>query len=78
MLSNHPAYDPALPTKEAANYLGLHSKSLLKLVKDRRLPHIESKGGRFHFRLSALNSYLDSMQIEPRESKPPKKINWGI
>ena len=52
--------DPALPTNEAASYLGgLHPKTLLKLARLGEVASIQfAPNGPLKFRRSALNAYL--------------------
>ncbi len=76
-LSAHPHYDPALPAREAAEYLALHYKTLLALTRARKLAVIRSKGGRLSYRLSDLNAYLDTLREEPRGPKALQEPDWG-
>lgn len=75
-LNAHPDYDPALPTKEAAAYLGIHRKTLQDLARRREVSAIRSPGGRLSFRLSTLNRYLDGRTDQSKPSKT-KEIDWG-
>lgn len=78
ILAAHLAYDPALLTREAATYVGVHPKTLLDLARDGKVGHIQSKdGGRFRFRLSALNAYLESLESKPRQAAP-QEVDWGL
>lgn len=76
-LKSHPSYDPAIPAPKAADYLGIHYKTLLTVTRQRRIPVIRSSGGRLSYRLSDLNAYLDSQREEPRQAKPAQEIDWG-
>ena len=58
--STDPTDDPALPTDQAASYLGgLHPKTLLKLARLGEVASIQfAPNGPLKFRRSALNAYL--------------------
>lgn len=58
--SMDPTDDPALPTDQAASYLGgLHPKTLLKLARLGEVASIQfAPNGPLKFRRSALNAYL--------------------
>lgn len=73
----HPAYDPALPTGQAANYLGIHIKTLRELTRRRRIAVIRSAGGRLSYRLSDLNAYLNGLRQAARAEKAAQDIDWG-
>lgn len=77
-MTAHPDYDPALPTREAAAYLGIHPKTLQGLARRREVTAIRSPGGRLSFRLSTLNRYLDGQTVEDRRpSRRVRDIDWG-
>lgn len=59
----HPEYDPVLPPKEAALYIGRkHPKTLIRLNVERtQLPGTGTKRPAFGYRLSVLNRLLDEI-----------------
>lgn len=73
----HPDYDPAIPARQAADYLSVHYKTLLALTRQRKIAVIRTAGGRLSYRLSVLNSYLDSLTEDPRESAATNEIDWA-
>lgn len=73
----HPAYDPALPTRQAAQYLGIHPKTLHDLTRRGRIAVVRTPGGRLSYRLSELNRYLESLTQRPRQAKTEPDIDWG-
>jgi Helix-turn-helix domain len=79
-LLRHPQYDPILTRDQAAEYLGLHPKTVAKdtmagdLIACRR-----SDGGALRYRLSDLNNYLNDQRAEPirrRETRLPAR-DWS-
>lgn len=72
-------FDPALTTKEAAEYTGLHEKTLLEDARSGEVAFIRrSENGRLRFRLSDLNKYLDSQRTQPSTQKSSDaEIDWG-
>lgn len=74
-------HDGVLTTKEAANYLGLHRKTLLQDAKDGLIPYYRRSNkerGRIRFRLSDLNNYLDTQRVDRRRKKAATDdIDWG-
>lgn len=67
-------YDPILPLKESANYLGFRGKdpvkSLRRLKLERQpMPGTGHERPRFGHRLSALNAYLSKL------SEPSSRIH---
>ena len=57
------AYDPVVTTKEAAEYMGVCTKTLREPPIERQpLPGRGRKRPRFGYRLSALNPYLDRLK----------------
>ena len=73
----HPDYDPAIPARQAADYLSIHYKTLLALTRRRKIAVIRTTGGRLSYRLSVLNDYLDSLTEDPRSSGATSEINWA-
>lgn len=59
-IKDHPNYNPAMKPKEAAEYIGVHYKTIMRMAKDGELPCCKSPGGRVKFRLKDLNEYLSS------------------
>lgn len=66
-ITNHPSYDPAVDPKVAAEYLNIHYKTLLRWTHEGQIAAIKTKGGRFSYRLSDLNAYLDSLRVAPSQ-----------
>lgn len=60
--------DPALPTDQAASYLGaIHVKTLLKLARLGEIASIQfAPNGPLKFRRSALNAYLSKFDRPAR------------
>lgn len=77
-LANHPAYDPAIPAKQAAAYISVHYRTLLDLTRDGKIVALRSPGGRITYRLSDLNGYLDEIRQASKVRRAPKEIDWGI
>lgn len=75
-LTSHPHYDPAIPARQAAEYIGRHYKTLLDLTRRKRIAVIRTTGGRLSYRLSDLNRYLDSLREEPRTART-QEPDWG-
>lgn len=65
-------YDPVLPQKEAANYLGFRGADPTRSLRRLRLERTQIPGRgrpRFGYRLSVLNAYLELLQ-DPRARTP--------
>lgn len=54
-----PAFEPPLDLHEAASILGMHYKTLEKKARQHEVPAFKV-GKRWRFRLSSLNSWLDT------------------
>jgi hypothetical protein len=66
-----PAYDPTLPPKAAADYLGRSTRTLRRLHLARTpLPGTGTKRPGYGYKLSTLNAYRDS--LEDPKSRAPK------
>lgn len=82
-LESSPNFDPALRTEDAAEYCGIHSKTLLKDARAGKVAfckrHSEDSGrGRLRFRLSDLNEYLKAQRNERASFQVSnKEIDWG-
>ena len=78
ILAAHLAYDPLFLVDEAANYLKTHPESVRQLARDGKISYVQAtQGGRFKFRLSALNAYAESLEVKPRRSAD-REIDWGL
>lgn len=53
------AFEPPLDLHEAASILGMHYKTLEKKARNREIPAMKV-GKRWRFRLSSLNSWLET------------------
>lgn len=64
------AYDPTLPQKRAAEYLGISPRTLRDLNLERTpVPGTGTKRPAFGYKLSTLNAYRASL-ADPRSRKP--------
>lgn len=62
-------HDPLLPEIEAAKYLHQHPQTLRKQRREGTLPFPYLKiGGRFHYRRSALDQYLEQCEVAPKRA----------
>jgi excisionase family DNA binding protein len=57
--SSSPAFEPLLDLQEAALVLGMHWKTLESKARQHEVPALKV-GKRWRFRLSSLNTWLDS------------------
>lgn len=76
-ITTHPAYDPAVDPKAAADYLNTHYKTLLRWTHEGHIAAIRTRGGRLSYRLSDLNAYLESRRVAPKSPKATQDIDWG-
>jgi excisionase family DNA binding protein len=58
-----PAYDPLMPTSEAAAYLSIHPDTLREMARLRQIASVP--GHRLRFRLSHLNNYITKHEQKP-------------
>ncbi len=54
-----PSFEPLLDLREAAAILGMHWKTLEGMARNRKVPALKV-GKRWRFRLSSLNTWLES------------------
>lgn len=54
-----PSFEPLLDLREAAGILGMHWKTLEGMARNRKVPALKV-GKRWRFRLSSLNTWLES------------------
>lgn len=54
-------YDPAYKARKAAKYLDMDYWRLLRLTAEGVIDGLKTPTGRYLYRLSALNSYLDRL-----------------
>lgn len=78
-LTAHPDFNPCLNHSEAADYLRVHPKTLDRIVAEGRLAVVrrDAEGSHRRYRVSALNAYLDSLEIAPRVARTMDDIDWG-
>lgn len=72
LAKEHAAFDPLLGVEEAAQYLAIHSETLLAKARRREISCVKAKSGakaRVKFRLSALNSWVRENEIKATSVK---------
>jgi excisionase family DNA binding protein len=53
-----------LSTREAAAYIGVSKKTLLKYCRDRHITYMRYPGGEFRFRQSALDVFMGRCTVQ--------------
>lgn len=80
MLSNtSPMEDRSLTTAQAAQYLGMHAKTLAKLRSAGEIHgYRPGNSGHWRFRVTELDRYRKSLTTPPpRVGSTTKEIDWG-
>ena len=72
----HPDANPALSPEQAAQYAGRHGKTIERAAKAGDLEYLQTgEGGRILYRLSSLNTWLDSLSCgrTPAPAPPTRR-----
>jgi excisionase family DNA binding protein len=71
-LLQEPKFEPLLTLREAAALLEMHSKTLASMAREGDVPAFRVRG-RWRFRASLLNSWLEKRLVTPRQAE----VQWN-